>query len=176
MSEDLRYPVGKFQPPAGPDPALIAQQLPLLAGLPARLRAAVDGLDDTQLDTRYRDGGWTVRQVVHHVADSHLHAYMRTKHTLTEDAPAIKAYEEADWAELVDARTLPIAPSLQMLEGVHVRWNAVLESLDESQWSREYMHPQYQSCWPLWKVLALYAWHSRHHVAHITELRRRQGW
>lgn len=176
MSEDPRYPIGKFAPPAGPDPGLLGQQLEVIAALPRHMRAAVSGLSDPQLDTPYREGGWTVRQVVHHVADSHMHMYARTKHTLTEELPTIKAYEEADWAELLDARTLPVEPSLQILEGVHARWGALLATLTDTQWRREYLHPQYQSRWPLWKVVALYEWHSRHHVAHITELRARQGW
>ena len=176
MTDDPRYPIGKFVPPSGPDAATLEQQRREIATLPGRLRAVVAGLDDSQLDTPYREGGWTVRQVTHHVADSHMHAYMRTKHTLTEELPTIKAYEEADWAELVDGRTLPVEPSLQILEGVHARWDTLLASVTEAQWRREYLHPQYQSRWPLWKVIALYEWHGRHHVGHITALRTREGW
>lgn len=176
MTDDPRYPIGKFVPPPGFDPAVLDQQRRVIATVPARLRTALAGLDDRQLDTPYRESGWTVRQLTHHVADSHMHAYMRTKHTLAEELPTIKAYEEADWAELPDARTLPVEPSLQILEGVHVRWDTLLAALTEAQWRREYLHPQYQSRWPLWKVVALYEWHGRHHVAHITELRRRSSW
>lgn len=176
MPDDPRFPIGKFVPPPGPDPGLLERQRAGIAALPAAMRSAVTGLSDQQLDAPYRDGGWTVRQVVHHVADSHMHAYMRTRHTLTEELPTIKAYEEADWAGLADARTLPVEPSLQILEGVHVRWDALLATLSDDQWRREYLHPQYQSRWPLWKVVALYEWHSKHHVAHITELRSRSGW
>jgi hypothetical protein len=176
MTVDPRYPIGKFVPPSGPDGVSLAQQRAVIAALPETMRAAVAGLSETQLDTPYRDGCWTVRQVTHHVADSHMHAYMRTKHTLMEDLPTIKAYEEADWAELPDSRMLPVEPSLQILEGVHARWSVLLDALTEDQWQREYLHPQYQSRWPLWKVVALYEWHCRHHVAHITELRRREGW
>jgi hypothetical protein len=176
MTEDPRYPIGRFASPPAMDTSLLPAQLSVLAALPAALRVAVAGLDDGQLDTPYREGGWTVRQVTHHVADSHMHAYMRTKHTLTEEVPTIKAYEESDWARLPDSQALPVEPSLQILEGVHARWGVVLASCTEVEWQREYMHPEYKSLWPLWKVVALYAWHSRHHVAHITELRRRSSW
>ena len=176
MTDDPRYPIGKFAPPPAYDAALVPEQLAVIAALPATMRAAVSGLHDAQLDTPYREGGWTVRQVVHHVADSHMHAYMRTKHSLMEEVPTIKAYEEADWARLPDSRTLPVEPSLQILEGVHTRWGTILASLNAEDWEREYMHPEYKSLWPLWKVVALYTWHGRHHVAHITELRRREGW
>lgn len=176
MTEDPRYPIGRFTPPPAMDTSLLPAQLSVIAALPAALRAAVAGLDDRQLDTPYREGGWTVRQVTHHVADSHMHAYMRTKHTLMEEVPTIKAYEESDWARLPDSQALPVEPSLQILEGVHARWGVVLANCTEVEWQREYMHPEYKSLWPLWKVVALYAWHSRHHVAHITELRRRSGW
>lgn len=176
MTPDPRYPIGTFAPPLGPDATLLEQQLAAIAALPAAMRAAVAGLDDQQLDTPYRDGGWTVRQVAHHVADSHMHAYMRTKHTLMEELPTIKAYEEADWAGLPDSRSLAVVPSLQLLEGLHLRWVTLLATLSDDQWRREYLHPQYQSRWPLWKVAALYEWHGRHHAAHITELRRREGW
>ena len=176
MTDDVRYPVGSFVAPPSYDASLVPEQLATIAALPATMRKAVTGLDERQLDTPYREGGWTVRQVVHHVADSHMHAYMRTKHALTEDVPTIKAYEEADWARLPDSRTLPVEPSLQILEGVHARWGTVLTSLKAEEWQREYMHPEYKALWPLWKVVAMYAWHSRHHVGHITELRGRQDW
>lgn len=173
---DPRFPVGAFAAPTEFDPALVAGHIRELAALPERMRAAVAGLADEQLDTPYRDGGWTVRQVVHHVADSHMHAYLRVKHALTEESPTIKGYEEGDWAELPDARELPPAPSLAILEGVHQRWVTLLETLDPTEWERTFFHAQYQVVWPIWRHLALYAWHSRHHVAHITELRAREGW
>lgn len=173
MNKDPRYPIGKFVPAPEFDAVLVGQQCRAIARVPANMRSAVAGLGDAQLDTPYRDGGWTVRQLVHHVADSHMHAYMRTKHTLLEDAPVIKAYEEADWATLPDSMTLPLEPSLQILDGVHARWGVVLSELSEEQWKREYVHPQYQTRWPLWRVVGLYEWHGRHHAAHITELRRR---
>jgi len=176
MSIEMRYPLGKFTPPQGLDLAVIRRQIPVLASLPGALRQAVEGLDDVQLDTPYRDGGWTVRQLVHHVADSHMHASARTRYALTDNGTTIMGYDEAVWAELIDARTLPVEPSLQILDGLHRRWVALLDALSEAQWQHEYLHPQYQSRWPLWKVLALYEWHGRHHTAHITELRRREGW
>jgi hypothetical protein len=176
VTADPRYPLGKFTAPAAMDAVLIAQQRTVIRALPSTLGVAVAGLDDGQLDTPYRDAGWTVRQVVHHVADSHMHAYMRTRHTLTEELPTIKGYEEADWAGLSDCRTLPLEPSLRILEGVHARWDALLATLTDVQWHREYLHPQDQTRWPLWKVVALYEWHGRHHTAHITELRRERSW
>jgi uncharacterized damage-inducible protein DinB len=147
-----------------------------LAELPARLRAAIAGLSDAQLDTPYRDGGWTVRQTVHHIADSHLNAYCRFRLALTEDAPTIKPYLETRWAELPDARTAPIAPSLEILSGVHSRLNSLLEAMTPAEWQRGFVHPEHGRTMTLWQTAALYAWHSRHHVAHITGLRARKGW
>jgi hypothetical protein len=173
---DPRFPVGKFTPPAGPLGS--AEREPLLreiAEAPALLRAAVDGLSDAQLDTPYRDGGWTVRQVVHHVPDSHVNSYVRFRLALTEDKPAIKAYKEDQWAELVDARTSPVEVSLALLEMIHVRWTTLLRSLSEEQWRRSFIHPALGEV-SLDRNLALYAWHGRHHVAHITSLRSRMGW
>ena len=178
MSEsiDPRYPIGRFQKPAGWSPELAAEWIERLSALPAELRAAVDGLNDGQLDTPYREGGWTVRQVVHHLADSHTHAWQRTRHTLTEDGPTVAGYDESVWAELVDARTLSTAPSLAILDGVHARWTALLRTLDQQGWERAYFHSGYQDWYPLWRAGALYAWHGKHHTAHITELKRRNGW
>ena len=171
---DERYPLGRWTvPDAAPETRrqLIAQ----IAAAPAALRAAVAGLDDGQLDTPYRDGGWTVRQVAHHVADSHMNAYVRFKKALTEDAPPITAYDEARWAELPDAR-LPVAPSLALLEALHVRWVEVLRALTpEALETRGYRHPE-MGFVPLRTALGIYAWHGRHHVAHVTGLRARRGW
>lgn len=173
--EILRYPVGKFSPPASPTPALRAEQIQTLRTLPNTLRAAVSGLTDSQLDTPYRDGGWTVRQVVHHVADSHANSYVRFKLALTEQWPTIKPYDEAAWAELADSRKLPVEPSLQMIAGLHARWVALLESLSEEDFQRGFTHPE-RGRMTLATNLALYAWHSRHHTAHISGLRARMGW
>ncbi len=146
-----------------------------IAGLPSALREAVAGLDDPQLDTPYREGGWTVRQLVHHVADSHINAYVRMRLALTEDWPTIKPYEEAEWAKLEDARTLPVEVSLALLESLHRRWVVLLGSLSEADWERGYVHPE-SGREKLDAVAAIYSWHSRHHVAHVTGLRKRMGW
>lgn len=152
-----------------------AASLQTLYLLPKRLRAAVDDLSAEQLDTPYREGGWTVRQLVHHLADSHLNAYARVRLALTEDWPAITPYNEALWAELSDARTGPIAPSLELLTSLHTRWVALLTSLPEEDWQRGYVHPK-GGRQTLEHVLAVYDWHSRHHLAHITSLRARMHW
>ena len=171
---DLRYPVGRFAFTSA-DESTRAAAIATIADLPARLRAAVEGLSDAQLDTPYRDGGWTVRQVVHHLPDSHLNAFTRFKFALTEEKPEIKAYDEARWAELPDGRTGPVAPSLALLDGLHARWTLLLRALRPADLERQLVHPQ-NGVMTLDRMLALYAWHSRHHVAHITELRRREGW
>jgi hypothetical protein len=171
---DLRYPIGKFSAPAESTPAVRSAQIETLRQLPARLRAAVAGLNDTQLDTPYRDGGWTVRQVVHHLADSHANSYVRFKLALTEDWPTIKPYDEAAWARLPDNR-MPIAPSFEFLTGVHSRLVGLLESMSEEDFERGFNHPE-RGRVTLATNLAIYDWHSRHHVAHITSLRRRMGW
>jgi len=175
---DLRYPIGDFSPPGENTPASRSENIAVLRQLPERLKAAVSGLTETQLDTHYREGGWTVRQTVHHVADSHMNAYVRFKLALTEDWPTIKPYEEALWAELADSK-LPIQPSLDLLATLHRRWVVVLESMTEADFQKGYIHPARQQDGgrqPLWVVLAMYSWHSRHHTAHIANLRSRMGW
>lgn len=173
--EDLRYPIGKFSY-AGP---LTADQrqafLNDVAQAPAKLRAAVSGLSDTQLNTSYRPGGWTVRQVVHHVPDSHMNSYVRFKLALTEDAPTIKPYAEDRWAELADIQTTPVEVSLALLDSLHDRWVRLLHSITPEGWQRTFRHPELGPM-TLDKTLALYAWHGKHHVAHITALRKRNGW
>ena len=158
------------------DPSDVAEWRERLADLPGTMRAAVAELSDVQLDTPYRDGGWTVRQTVHHVADSHLNAYCRFRLALTEDAPTIKPYFETRWADLPDARTLPVAPSLAILDGVHARLVALVDSMTPEQWQRGFVHPEHGRTVMLWQTAALYAWHSRHHVAHITTLRAQNRW
>ena len=171
----LRYPTGTWAaPPPDAPQAEITALIDAIADAPAALRAVVDGLDDAQLDTPYREGGWTVRQVVHHVADSHLHAYARMKTALTEDTPRVATYDEARWAELPDAQ-LPIAPSLALLDALHLRWTVVLRPLDAADMARTYRHPE-QGAVPIRTAVAMYAWHGRHHTAHITALRERLGW
>jgi hypothetical protein len=171
----LRFPIGDFVKPDHLTPKDLQRAIAVIAALPENLRAAVDGLSDEQLDTRYRDGGWMVRQLVHHVADSHMNAYVRMRLALTEDWPTIKPYDEAKWAELEDARTLPVDISLSLLESLHRRWVTLLESLGEAEWARGYVHPEMGRL-PLGVVAAMYSWHSRHHIAHVTELRKRMGW
>jgi hypothetical protein len=172
--DELRYPVGKFLPPAASTPAIRAEQIKTLRLLPERLRAAVDGLSEAQLDTPYRDGGWTVRQVVHHFADSHANSYVRFRLALTEDWPTIKPYDEAAWARLPDNR-MPIGPSLDFVTGMHGRLVGLLESISDAEFQRGFDHPE-RGRMTLANNLALYDWHSRHHVAHITRLRDRMGW
>lgn len=171
---DPRYPIGKFERPATVDDATRARHVADLAAAPALLRAAVHGLDDAQLDTPYREGGWTVRQVVHHVADSQVQAYVRTKLALTEHEPTIKTWEEGLWADLADVKG-PVEPSLRMLEGSHARWVACLRSLPAEAFGRRLVHPV-SGLLTIDQLLALYSWHSRHHTAHVTVLRTARGW
>jgi hypothetical protein len=172
--DDLRYPIGHFNPPAVSMSGIRAAQIQTLRLLPERLRAAVAGLNDAQLDTPYREGGWNARQVVHHVADSHANGYIRFKLALTEDWPTVRPYDQAAWAELADYK-LPIEDSLAFIEALHARWVALLESLTDADFRRGFIHPEDGRA-TLAKALAIYDWHSRHHTAHITSLRARQGW
>jgi uncharacterized damage-inducible protein DinB len=172
---DPRYPIGPFEYRGPLDDQQRQTLISRIEETPARLRAAVGGLTDEQLDTPYREGGWTVRQVVHHVPESHLNSYVRFKLALTEDEPTIKPYFEDRWAELDDARTAPIALSLDLLEAVHGRWVWFLRSLKTKDFERAFQHPDLGKV-TLDKNVALYAWHGRHHVAHITSLRERMGW
>jgi uncharacterized damage-inducible protein DinB len=173
--DDLRFPVGKFHYDGPPNDQQKQEFLNEIEQAPTKLRAAVKGLSDSQLDTPYRPEGWTVRQVVHHVPDSHLNSYVRFKLALTEDEPTIKPYAEDRWAELSDTKATPIDVSLTLLESLHDRWVRLLRSLTPEQWKRAFRHPELGPM-TLEKTLALYAWHSRHHVAHITELRKRMSW
>jgi uncharacterized damage-inducible protein DinB len=173
---DLRYPIGKFHRHGELTEELRHRYIDDIERLPARLREAVKGLTQAQLDTPYRPGGWTVRQLVHHIADSHMNAYVRLKLALTEDSPLIKPYLEAKWAELKDAKTLPVDVSLNLLDSLHQRWVSVLRSMTPAEFARTMRHPEWTEPMSLDDGLALYAWHGKHHVAHITELRRREGW
>jgi len=172
---DLRYPIGKFAYEGHLTDAQKKESLDDIAETPAKLRAAVNGLSEPQLDTPYRPGGWTVRQVLHHVPDSHLNAYIRFKLALTENEPTIKPYAEDRWAELADTKATPPEISLTLLESLHSRWVRLLQSLGPEEWKRTFLHPELGAM-TLEKTLALYAWHGRHHVAHITTLRKREGW
>ena len=173
--DDLRFPIGRFTPPATSTPGIRAAYIETLRMLPAHLREAVHGLSEAQLDTPYREGGWTVRQLVHHVADSHSVCVVRFKLALTEEWPTISPYDEAAWANLADSRTLPVEISLVLLDSLHARWVAVLEAMNEQDFHRGFNHPE-RGRMNLATTLALYDWHSRHHTAHITSLRARQGW
>jgi uncharacterized damage-inducible protein DinB len=172
---DPRYPVGRFEAPAQITEDDREGFIHQIEETPSRLREAVAGLTLEELDTPYREGGWTVRQVVHHVPDSHLNAYVRFRLALTEDQPTIKPYMQERWAELPDARTAPIDLSLALLDSLHQRWVALLRSFTPEQWKRSFLHPELGVV-PLDRNLALYAWHGRHHVGHITSLRQRMGW
>jgi len=172
---DPRYPIGRFSPDASSTPETRNRHIAEIAALPQRFRQAVAGLAPAQLDTPYREGGWTVRQLIHHVPDSHMNAYIRCKLALTEDAPTIKPYDEAAWAKLADSALTPVEVSLSLLEAVHTRWVTLLRSLGAQDFARPFNHPE----WGLrdldW-LLAQYAWHSNHHLAHITSLRERMKW
>ncbi len=175
MIDDPRYPIGSFTPVLPATPALRHASVEAIAALPERLRAAVAGLADPQLDTPYRDGGWTVRQVVHHLADSHMNGFIRVKLALTEDQPTIKPYDETAWARLADAR-LPIDVSLNLIDALHRRWAAIYAAMTPADFDRPFVHPELGSPQTLDRHVQNYAWHGRHHVAHITALRRRAGW
>ena len=165
--DHLRYPVGPMPRSSAPlDARTREEYLGILADLPARVRALTDGLTDAQLDTPYRPGGWTIRQVVHHVPDSHLNAYMRMKLAATEDTPLVKTYEEDRWAELPEARSAPIAMSIDLLDALHRRWVAFLRALPEGEWRKSFSHPQWGIV-SIEEALGMYAWHCRHHAEHI---------
>ena len=172
---DPRYPIGKFSYTGPLTPEQKQQCLTDIEQTPARLRAALGGLSDQQLDTPYRDGGWTLRQLAHHVPDSHMNAYIRFKLALTEEDPTIKPYAEDRWAELADTKLTPVEVSLTLLDSLHDRWLRLLRSLGPGDWQRTFRHPELGAM-TLEKTLALYAWHGRHHVTHITALRARNGW
>ena len=173
--EKLKYPVGKYieQPYSS---AQLKEWLLDIESLPQQIEYAITNLDEAQLATPYREGGWTARQVVHHVADSHMNAYIRFKLGLTENNPVIKPYEEKRWAEMADTQNLPINISITLLYALHSRWHEILKNISAEEWKRTIFHPEYKKEMTLWYLLGMYAWHSRHHVAHITSLRERMGW
>jgi uncharacterized damage-inducible protein DinB len=175
VSENLQYPIGKFNKLEHVDAGQRERFIQEIAAAPKELRKAVEGLDDARLNTPYREGGWTVRQVVHHLPDSHMNAYVRLKLTLTEHEPDVKTYKEALWAELPDVKTVPIEISLVLLDTLHVRWIACLRGLDGDAFEKKFWHPA-MGLMSVNEQLALYAWHGKHHVAHITSLRQRMGW
>ncbi|HEV2352179.1 MAG TPA: bacillithiol transferase BstA [Terriglobia bacterium] len=172
---DPRYPVGKFAWPESISEDDRRKFTAQIEEMPTRLRAALHGLSEAQLDTPYREGGWTVRQVAHHLADSHMNAFIRFKLALTETEPTIKPYEQQKWAELPDGKTAPIEASLALLDSLHHRWTLLIKSMKPEEFSRPFRHPELGLV-TLERNLALYAWHSRHHVAHVTSLREQKGW
>ena len=173
--EDLRYPIGRFNGQGPANEKERKQMIDTIAALPQRLRQAVKGLSQQQLDTPYRPEGWTVRQVVHHVPESHMNSYIRFKLALTENTPTVKPYDESAWAQLPDVQQTPIELSLGLLDSLHSRWTTLLRSMSESDFRREFRHPEI-GVLTLDKNLGLYAWHGAHHLAHITKLRERMGW
>ena len=176
ITADLRYPIGQYEP----KPFSIEQKVEWLADLrflPLQLENAVLNLDEAQLKTPYREGGWTVHQLVHHVADSHMNAYCRFKLALTEDNPVIKPYDEKLWAEMNDVKKLPINISLTLLHALHIRWLEAIKYISDNDWNnRTIFHPEHKKTIRLWTLLGMYAWHGKHHVAHITGLRERKEW
>ena len=175
MNGDARYPIGSFQPVEELSPDERVREIDFLAAAPGLTRDAVEGLTGDQLDTAYREGGWTARQVVHHLADSHTNAHLRMRLVLTEDVPTLMGYKQPLWAELADARSGPVETSLTILDGVHARMVALLRSLDSADFERRFVHADgYDGT--LDKLVQLYSWHGRHHTAHITGLRERNGW
>ena len=175
MTEDLRYPIGKYKP----QPFAKEQKekwLLDIKSLPSELEQSVQNLDEAQLLTPYREGGWTVKQLVHHIADSHINAYTRFKLGLTETNPTIRTYEEKEWAMLDDVNTLPVNISFTLLHALHLRWHAAIENLSEVQWNKTIYHPEQKKEITLWFLLGMYAWHGRHHTAHIKALRERMNW
>ncbi|OEH91572.1 YfiT family bacillithiol transferase [Bacillus solimangrovi] len=171
---DLRYPIGEFDYVGDPTQEIVESWIKEIESTPSQLKKAVSGLSDEQLDKVYREGGWTVRQVVHHIVDSHINSYTRFKLALTEDNPTIKLYEEAKWAELPDTK-LPIEVSLQLLESLHIRWVVLLRSLNKAELEKTFQHPESGTV-KLSTNVGIYAWHGRHHIAHITSLRERMNW
>ncbi|HMC76726.1 MAG TPA: putative metal-dependent hydrolase [Vicinamibacterales bacterium] len=175
MTDDPRFPVGPFRFNPDVTPEIRRQSIAAIRDTPSALRAAVRGLDEAQLNTPYRDGGWTVRQVVHHVPESHMNAYTRFKLALTEDSPTIKPYNEDAWSKLPDVAHAPIETSLALLDALHERWVILLDRVDPADFARPLVHPD-TGTMPLDRLLQMYAWHGRHHVAHVTTLRSRKGW
>jgi hypothetical protein len=174
--ETLRYPIGKFSAPEQSSASYLSESIDAIAAFPEKLRKAVSNLTEEQLDTAYRLDGWTVRQVVHHCADSHMNCYVRLKWTLTEDNPTIKYYYEDRWSEWHDNKTMPIAPTLALLESLHYRLAYVMQDLSDAALKRTFVHPEHNKQFHIWEIIGLYAWHGNHHLAHITALAARNGW
>ena len=174
--ENLKYPVGRYQKSNEPTPELLKNSISILKALPSWMDACIENLDAHQLDTPYREGGWTIQQVVHHVADSHMHAYIRLKFALTEHNPTIMPYKEQLWAEMADTKVVPVNVSVTLLHALHRRWVAALEHMQDADWERTYYHPEHDRQIPLWEMTEMYAWHSKHHTENNRQLRERMGW
>lgn len=174
--EKLRYPIGKFTPAEEYSSDYLSQRIAAIASFPERLKKEVAHLTEEQLDTPYRPGGWTVRQVIHHCADSHMNCFIRFKWTLTEDKPTIKFYYEDRWSELNDNKTMPIEPTLTLLEGLHYRLAFLMKGLTPELLNRSFIHPEHGKEFQLKEIIGLYAWHGNHHLAHIKALKQREGW
>jgi DinB superfamily len=174
--EQLKYPIGRYQRPEGHTAEQRKEWISVLRVLPSWIDACIENLDEVQLQVPYREGGWTIQQLVHHVADSHLNAYIRLKLALTEENPVIKPYNEAAWADLIDTQVVPVNVSATMLHTIHLRMVALLEHMQPADWDRTYYHPDHERNFPLWEFMAMYAWHSRHHTEHIRQLRGRMNW
>ncbi len=174
--EKIKYPIGKFQRPESYTTQSLNDWMNILESLPLWLDICIENLDEPQLQVPYRDGGWTIQQVIHHVADSHMNAYVRLKLALTEDNPQIKPYKEELWAQLQDTQLVPINISLTLLHALHRRWTTTLRQMQPEQWERTYYHPEHNRNVPMWEMTAMYAWHSRHHMEHIRTLRERMNW
>jgi len=172
---DLKYPIGKYEPAPFCEP-IKAERLADISFLPGLLERAIENLDEAQLETPYRPDGWTVRQVVHHICDSHMNALCRVKLVLTEDNPTVRPYDESKWALTHEYKHLPINVSITMLHAIHLKLHDLFSSVQESDWKRTYFHPESKQTADLWYLLGMYAWHGKHHVAHITALRERMGW
>ncbi len=176
MEDKLRYPIGKFIAPQVYTTDYLSERIQEIAQFPALLKKEVSQLTNEQLNTPYRDGGWTIRQVVHHCADSHMNCFIRIKWTLTEDSPTIKFYYEDRWGEMEDNLNMHIEPTLALLEGLHFRLAYLMKSLSESDLNRSFIHPEHNASFQIKEIIGTYAWHGLHHLAHITELKRRKGW
>lgn len=174
--DQKRFPIGKFEYPENICDIKLDEYIKVIRDFPGKLKNLIENLSDDQLDTQYRDGGWTVRQVVNHLADSHINSFMRFKLALTEDNPVIKPYDEAKWAELQDSASMPVKPAMRMLKGTHQRWAALLKTMTNKQFERTFHHPELQKDYDLRSCLAHYVWHCRHHFAHIENLKNEKGW
>lgn len=174
MTDPPHYPAGPFEQSSDYDDEQKLEFISTIATMPSKMREAVEGLTGDQLDTKYKN--WTIRQIVHHVADSHMHVYIRFKWTLTEDNPLIKAFDESDWSELKDCKTMPVEPSLTLLEGLHQRWTALLLGMTAEQYQRSFSHPETGDTVSLRLALPSYAWHGQHHTAQIEWVRNRHSW